>query len=210
MAVGDEAFVTHVTVQEKIYGTGPSELCYVTVERLVKRIVEVGRGKQYIKTVDTFNPEITADNQGSRTVEIKQIKENHKKADSLFVEIPVVTEYIEETGSGPTFQRTKHVYDNSIDNEGRITHNKKVLGSDNGKNGGGAAGGTSSKKESGNSRVEVEVIDRYTADQGIGFQFQKFVFKVFDQGDEEYDETTADPDFGDIRDRNGGEETEGQ
>ena len=142
---------------------------WIEVERLDKLIVETGKGPSYQKTVYHFlweneQDDGTWDGSADRT-KIKRIKNPGNGAQ--YIDLPVI-EYVDvETGKGPKYQRSRHHFDNSDENNSRVTHPKTVIGSDH------------------VSRLEVEVIDKIIREYARGPLYIKTVVSYNDQGDEQ-------------------------
>ena len=159
---------TRETHKIKVYNQNDRNL-WIEVERLDKLIVETGAGPSYQKSIfhilwENEQDDGTWDGSADRT-EIKRIKNPNNSAQ--FVDLPVIKYVDVETGKGPKYQRTRHHFDNSDENNSRVTHSKTVKGSD------------------GVSRLEVEVIDKIVREFARGPFYIKTVVTYNDQGDEE-------------------------
>ena len=159
--------VTRETHKIKVYNSADRDI-WLEVERLDKLIVETGTGVAYQKTIYHFLWENELDDgtwDGSdKRTKIKSIK--NPDDPSQFVDLPVI-EYVDtETGTGFAYQRSRHRFDNSDENNSRVTHVKTVTGND-------------------DSKLKVEVIEKIKREFGQGVAYRKTVVTYEDQGDEQ-------------------------
>lgn len=165
--------VTRVTHKKKVYHYSEDGVkdanVWIELERLDKLIVETGRGFTYQKTIYNFvwNNELddgTWDGSVDRTT-VKRVK--NPDNEGQWVDLPIIDFVIVETGKGITYRKTKHHFNNTDQNDARVTHTKTVKGTD------------------GTSKLDVDVIDKVIREFGRGFSYIKTVVSYNDQGDEQ-------------------------